>query len=280
MSNFDHKKWVREQMLKPNNASSVYDYLDFARQVDSTKALTNMYFGNALTYGEKIDKYHQKYISKARKKMTQVNNNESPFGLEYQKYWEGAGQQRINKRKLKTAEKLTDITADLMETIAEDIGNCARKRHHAISSSLVSTSTSNVSSSSSSLPSTSKSSTKHSTSSISLNLRSQVQPLMELVNKFDTSLKNFKIIDFVETGVFELFKHSLDHELFEKLNKPVDQTWAPDEHCAKLLNSISQADPEREDLIVAVRTPVIDPISYRPYKHRDLRAIEIITGNW
>ena len=117
----------------------------------------------------------------------QVNNNKSPFGFEYQKYWEGAGQQRINKRKLKTAENLEDITGDLMETIAEDIGNCARKRHHAISSLLASTSASNVSSSSSSsLPSTSKSSTKHSTSSISLNLRSQVQTLMELVNKFDT----------------------------------------------------------------------------------------------
>ena len=57
-------------MLKPNNASNVYDYFDFARQVDSTEALTNVYFGNALIYGEKIDKYHQKYISKARKKMT------------------------------------------------------------------------------------------------------------------------------------------------------------------------------------------------------------------
>ena len=80
--------------------------------------------------------------------------------------------------------------------------------------------------------------------------------------------------------MFELFKYSLDDDLFEKLNKPVDQTWTPDEHCVKLLNCISRADPEQEDLIVAVRTPVIEPINYRPYKHRDLRAIEIITGNW
>ena len=115
----------------------------------------------------------------------QVDNDGSPFGLEYQKYWKGASQQRINKRKSKTAEKLTDITADSMETIAEDIGNCARKRHHAIPSSLALPSTSNVFSSSSSLPSTSKSSAKHPTS-IPLNFRNQVLPLMELVNKFDT----------------------------------------------------------------------------------------------
>ena len=57
-------------MLKPKNASGIYDYFDFARQFDSTEALTNMYFGNALAYAEKTDKYQQVYISKARKKMT------------------------------------------------------------------------------------------------------------------------------------------------------------------------------------------------------------------
>ncbi|KAI7849436.1 hypothetical protein BDC45DRAFT_520769 [Circinella umbellata] len=268
-NSFDYKQWVNQQSTRATRPGVLsYDYFDFARQLDSTEAITNMTFDRALDYAEKADKYHQKNILKARKNMSQSANQASQFGLDYENYWKGVSNRRVSKRKLEAAEKMTDIAASTMESIAEDIEDLARKRHHSLADSIA-------------LPSSSTDPPViQSTTHTPTDLRTALIPLMKVVDQFDTSLKIFNIIDFTETGVYDLFKNSLDADLFEKLNLPVERDWVPDEYCASLLKSIAAADPDQKDLIVAVRTPVIEPVKFRPYKHRDLRALEIITGNW
>ncbi|KAG2218299.1 hypothetical protein INT45_000981 [Circinella minor] len=197
---FHYKQWVNQQSTRATQpAVLAYDYFDFARQLDSSEAITNVTFDRALSYaGKKADKYHQIYTSKARKKMS--------------KY---------------VAEKMTDITASTMESIAEDMVDLARKRHHSLAGSI-------------SLPSSATdppvipSTTTHTPT----DLRTAIIPWMKVVDQFDTSLKNLNRVDFTETGVYDLFKK-------------IERDWVPDAYCAALLKNMAEADPDQEDFVVS-----------------------------
>ena len=93
-------------------------------------------------------------------------------------------------------------------------------------------------------------------------------------------MKELQIVDLTETGIISLFKESLKEEFFKKLNGPVDCEWVAEEHCSKLIKNISDAGLDKQDITIAVRTPVIEAANFRPYKHRDLRAVKVIAGNW
>lgn len=87
------------------------------------------------------------------------------------------------------------------------------------------------------------------------------------------------IIDFTQKGVYNVFQEILTPEFFENSNEPDERDWEADECCAKLLKRIKEAGHDQENLIVAIRAPVIEPINFRPYKHRDLRTLQSIIVN-
>lgn len=77
-----------------------------------------------------------------------------------------------------------------------------------------------------------------------------------------------------------MFRESLKEEYFKKLSGPLDCEWIAEEHCSKLLKNIAKAGLDKQGITIAVRTPAMEAAKFRPYKHRDLCAVEIIAGNW
>lgn len=54
----------------------------------------------------------------------------------------------------------------------------------------------------------------------------------------------------------------MDDDIFAKLNEPAEKTWVLDEYCAKLLKNIDESDPDRDDLVVAVRHVLLNLFNF------------------